>query len=74
MAGGAADGFRRVYPINFAADVFWGYKIKEGSGSTCVKHETGVDAQESMTLFMRTEKNGGTVRLHACAFQQAGRN
>lgn len=53
MAGGALMDLG-VYPINFALMCF-GDKIKEVQ-STCVKLETGVDAQESMTFIYEDGK------------------
>ena len=47
LAGGALMDLG-VYPLHFAL-MFFGDQIKEIT-STCVKLETGVDAQESMTL------------------------
>ena len=53
LAGGALMDLG-VYPIHFAL-MFLGDKIKE-IHSTCVKLETGVDAQESITLIYEDGK------------------
>ena len=53
LAGGALMDLG-VYPLHFAL-MFFGDKIKE-IHSACVKLETGVDAQESMTLIYEDGK------------------
>lgn len=67
LAGGALLDLG-VYPINFASMVF-GTKIKEVS-STCVKMETGVDSQDSITLIY---EDGKAAFLYATMLAQTDR-
>lgn len=67
LAGGALLDLG-VYPINFASMVF-GTNIKEIS-STCVKTETGVDSQDSITLIY---EDGKAAYLYATMLAQSNR-
>ncbi|HIU74322.1 MAG TPA: Gfo/Idh/MocA family oxidoreductase [Candidatus Pelethocola excrementipullorum] len=67
LAGGALLDLG-VYPINFASMVF-GDKIKEIS-STCVKTETGVDSQDSITIVY---EDGRVAYLYATMLAQTDR-
>lgn len=67
LAGGALLDLG-VYPINFASMVF-GDKIKEIS-STCVKTETGVDSQDSITIIY---EDGRVAYLYATMLAQTDR-
>lgn len=67
LAGGALLDLG-VYPINFASMVF-GDKIKEIS-STCVKTETGVDSQDSITIIY---EDGKVAYLYATMLAQTDR-
>ena len=57
-----------VFPINFASMVF-GTNVKEIS-STCVKTETGVDSQDSITLIY---EDGKAAYLYATMLAQSNR-
>jgi predicted dehydrogenase len=67
LAGGALLDLG-VYPINFASMVF-GTNVKEIS-STCVKTETGVDSQDSITLIY---EDGKAAYLYATMLAQSNR-
>lgn len=67
LAGGALLDLG-VYPINFASMVF-GDKVKE-IVSGCVKLETGVDAQDSITLIY---EDGRVAYLYATMLAQSDR-
>ena len=67
LAGGALLDIG-VYPLNFAAMVF-GTDIKE-IASSCIKSDTGVDAQNSITLIFN---DGKMAVLHSTIFAKTDR-
>jgi len=67
LAGGALLDIG-IYPLNFASMIF-GTDIKEIS-SSCIKLDTGVDAQDSITL---TFNDGKMAVLHTTIFAKTDR-